>query len=209
MFNLFGCSKFNLTEFGGGNDYSETCGNFLASYNLGEPTNIGTYRINSKTDETNSIIFSIMNNGEIENENKILNENEEIFIKNNKRIIIPLKNRNDKKYIKITCSTNQFNWAYEFSLTNDTNYFGNPHTSKEIIVKNNFTYIYNPYIFGMKTNYYWFIIITHNDMNLSLSYAYVNEKDEKNKNDIIENDNQKYNNNIYFLIFLMIIIILI
>ena len=171
MFNLFGCSKIDLRECGGGNDYSETCGNFFTSYNMGEPTRIGTYNINSKTDDSNSIVFSIINNEEIENENIIFNENKETFIGNYKRIIIPLKNRNDKKYIKIMCSTNQFNWAYEFSYTNDTNFLGIPHSSKEITVKNNFTLISNPYIFRMKTHYYWFIIITHYNWNSNLSLS--------------------------------------
>ena len=202
MFNLFGCTKIDLNDFGGGNNYEETCGNFISSYNLGEPTSIWTYRINAKTDKPNSIIFSIINNGEIENENIILNENEEIFIGNNNRILIPLNNRNDKKYIKIMCSTNRFNWAYEFSKTNDHNYLGNPHTSREIEVKNNYTYIYNPYAFEMKTNYYWFIIITHNNKNLNLSYSYVNNEEEKNKNYIMEK------NRLYFWIFLIILIIL-
>ena len=148
MFKIIGCSKVDLTEFGGGKNYSVTCGNFISSYNIGEPTETFTYRLSTKTNENNSVLFSIINIDKVNNEIILLNENKIYFINNDTyRIIIPLKNSKMKKYIKIMSSINHFSWAYEFSQVNNTNYIGRPHSSIETLVNNNFTYIYNPLFF--------------------------------------------------------------
>jgi len=182
MFKIIRCSKVDLTEFGGGKNYSATCGNFISSYNIGEPTETFTYRLSTKTNENNSVLFSIINIEKVNNEIILLNENKIYFINNDTyRIIIPLKNSEMKKYIKIMLSINQFRWAYEFSQVNNTNYLGRPHSSIETLVNNNFTYIYNPLFFdGQKTNYFWFIIITYkNYENLTISYIYTNKIGEE------------------------------
>jgi len=82
MFKIIGCSKVDLTEFGGGKNYSVTCGNFISSYNIGEPTNIFTYRLNTQTNDNNSVLFSIINKEKINNEIILLNENKVYFINN-------------------------------------------------------------------------------------------------------------------------------
>ena len=193
MFKIIGCSRVDLTEFGGGKNYSATCGNFISSYNIGEPTNIFTYRLSTKTNENNSVLFSIINKEKVDNEIILLNENKVYFINNyTYRIIIPLNNRNKKKYIKIISSLNQFSWAYEFSQVNNTNYLGRPHSSIETLANNNNTYIYNPLFFdGKKTNYFWFIIITcKNYENLTISYIYT-DKIGKEEESLYVNDINK------------------
>ena len=93
MFKIIGCSKVDLTKFGEGKDYSATCGNFISSYNIGEPTNIFTYELSVKANESNSVLFSIINKEEVNNEIILLNENKVYSINNySYRIIIPLKN---------------------------------------------------------------------------------------------------------------------
>jgi len=186
-----------LTNFGNEKDCSVTCGNFISSYNIGEPTNIFTYRLSLKTNENNSVLFSIINKEKVDNEIILYNENKEYFINNySYRIIIPLKNINKKKYIKIISSINRFSWAYEFSQVNNTNYLGRPHSSIETLVNNNFTYIYNPLFFdGKKTNYFWFIIITYEYYkNLTISYIYTDEIGKEEESMYVKDINKAFTN---------------
>ena len=159
----------------------------------------------------NSVLFSIINKEKINNEIILLNENKVYFINNDTyRIIIPLNNRNKKKYIKIMSSIKQFSWAYEFSQVNNTNYLGRPHSSKETLVNNNFTYIYNPLIFnGQKTNYFWFIIITYKNYdNLTISYIYNNKRGEEEESIDVKDINKNINKLTLFISIIISIIII-
>ena len=190
MFNLFGCSKINLTEFGS-IDYSNTCGNFYTSYTINDPPISNNYIIRLSNDGITSGLFSIINKGEIGEETLILKEKQALSIDCKQRIIIPFENEKDKKYIKIKCSSPKFSWTYEFSHINNTNFLARPCSSTENIVNNNFVIIYNPYLLGeKKKNLYWYLVLKqpYNTQCIKLTekiafkYEYIKEIPGEKKN---------------------------
>ena len=88
-------------------------------------------------------------------------------------MIIPLKVITDKKYIKITSTVKGFYWEYQFSQSDDINFY--PQMSKDKNFKNgNVVYINNPYTFNrLKTDYSMFISFIHfNDEATILNFEY-------------------------------------
>lgn len=100
VFNLAGSTSIDLSDIGGriySRDFYTTV-RLLASFSNSEfpVANLKEF----------SMILSIFNVGETTD--KVAKENENISVLPNERIIIPLKNITDKKYIKITSSVKGF-----------------------------------------------------------------------------------------------------
>lgn len=203
IFGLYGCSKIDFSELNG-SLYDNVCaGSYFTTYSVTPNTSKSLYSLEYGYDGNTSVIYSIINLGD--NSHVFLkSEGENASIEYSKSLVIPLKNRKDKKYIKIESSSNDFYWSYEFSTTNnDTRYLGSPRSSLGSHELGNTTYIYNPFVFATpNNNLNWFIIINHyNSNSSSFRYKYlvdINEKDE---------DNGKEDNNIFQKSFFWIILI--
>ena len=134
---------------------------------------------------SNSITMMLTYGSAGESNDKILEEKENISVDSYKRVLIRLKIITDKKYIKVKSSVNNFYWDYIYSQTDDINYIPKISYRTMHFQKGNIAYIDNPYKYkNMKTNYYWFISLTHYNDEVSIfNYEYTNEREGEKKDD--------------------------
>lgn len=167
VFNLAGSTSIDLSDIGGriySRDFYTTV-RLLASFSNSEfpVANLKEF----------SMILSIFNVGETTD--KVAKENENISVSPNERIIIPLKNITDKKYIKITSSVKGFFWEYHYSQTDNINYL--PKISSNKNFKNgNTVYVDNPYTYyRFHIDYYMYISFIHyNSGSTTFKFEYTN-----------------------------------
>ena len=167
VFNLAGSTSIDLSGIGGriySRDFYTTV-RLLASFSNPE--------IPVRNLKEFSMILSIFNVGETTD--KVAKEKENISVLPNERIIIPLKNITDNKYIKITSSVKGFFWEYQYSQTDNINYL--PKMSSNKNFKNgNTVYVDNPYTYyRFKTDYYMYISFIHyNSGATTFKFEYTN-----------------------------------
>ena len=164
-FNVMGSSSFDLTKMGG-REYNK---DFYTKIEFSTSSSTEFHFKNLK-DEASLILISF-NVGETTD--KVAKEKENIIVLPNERVIIPLKIITDKKYIKITSSVKGFYWQYQFSQSDDINFY--PQMSEDKNFKNgNIVYINNPFTYNrLKTDYSMFISFIHfNDEATILNFEY-------------------------------------
>ena len=142
----------------------------------------GRYSVGYEISKNKSMILTYCDAGE-SNDQKF-EEKENFTVSKSKRVLIPIKIITDKKYIKVTSTINGFYWDYLYSLLNDTNYLPQKKDRTTMhFQRGNVVYINNPYAYSkLKTNFYWFIFIIHDNDEVSImNYEYTNEKEGEKK----------------------------
>jgi hypothetical protein len=204
LFNIFGNTSADFSDFGNRIYNGE---DFYLEYNYPEESKNYSYTL-SNTSNTSSLSLSFTNNGS--SKEKIAKENEKNLYSS---FLIFLDPSKKNKYIKVQ-STNKFYYCYQFSQTEDLNYFPSSCGFKSL-AHGNITYINNPYYYNdtnMKTNYKWFIFIrNYMDGEQYYKYKYTNEiweneKDEEGSNEVNENNPTSFAGKLFLGIGIVLII---
>ena len=190
VINLYGNTSIDLTKYKDNIYYNDF-------YIKLEIENHNTVEIPFKIFGNDSMILTSMSYSE--SKSIIAKEYEAIEVKSNKRVIIPLLESADKKYIKINSTVNGFYWDYQYSQTSDINYLiSSPSRRPYHFQRGNVVYIDNPYKYNKIKKHFNYMFITfkhYNEENSTFYYEYTNENDIKEETE--EEESDKYETDEY------------
>ena len=190
VINLYGNTSIDLTKYKDNIYYNDF-------YIKLEIENHNTVEIPFKIFGNDSMILTSMSYSE--SKSIIAKEYEAIEVKSNKRVIIPLLESADKKYIKINSTVNGFYWDYQYSQTSDINYLiSSPSRRPYHFQRGNVAYIDNPYKYNKIKKHFNYMFITfkhYNEENSTFYYEYTNENDIKEETE--EEESDKYDTDEY------------